>query len=288
MRWHIDHLTGLHNREAFARRLRHARSLAVRGSVVLLDIDHFKVVNDRHGLQMGDEALRGVARRLSESLPHDTVLSRIGGDEFMVFLPDVETHAAEGVMRRCLDRVKEPLERLDGMAPLTMSGGLAAFDGHGIDDVFKACDIAMAAAKQQGCDRVLAFDDRIQPLAQARRELASMVIELQQRNRALEDEVHLDALTELRNRRALDKVLDRVTGAPGSFGPDTAVCLHRHRPLRCLQPCVRRPCWRRGTQGRGQGHQRGHARRRSGLSQGRRRVRGHLAECGGRGRARRR
>jgi len=223
MRWHIDHLTGLHNREAFARRLRHARSLAVRGSVVLLDIDHFKVVNDRHGLQMGDEALRGVARRLSESLPHDTVLSRIGGDEFMVFLPDVETHAAEGVMRRCLDRVKEPLERLDGMAPLTMSGGLAAFDGHGIDDVFKACDIAMAAAKQQGCDRVLAFDDRIQPLAQARRELASMVIELQQRNRALEDEVHLDALTELRNRRALDKVLDRVTGAPGSFGPDTAV-----------------------------------------------------------------
>jgi len=155
MRWHIDHLTGLHNREAFARRLRHARSLAVRGSVVLLDIDHFKVVNDRHGLQMGDEALRGVARRLSESLPHDTVLSRIGGDEFMVFLPDVETHAAEGVMRRCLDRVKEPLERLDGMAPLTMSGGLAAFDGHGIDDVFKACDIAMDAAKQQGCDRIL-------------------------------------------------------------------------------------------------------------------------------------
>ena len=223
MRWHIDHLTGLHNREAFARRLRHASSLRASGTVVLLDIDHFKRVNDRHGHQMGDEALRVVARRLSESLPHDAVLARIGADEFMVFLPGVDTHAAERVMRRCLDRVKEPLERPDGMAPLTMSGGLAAFDGHGIDDVFKACDIAMYAAKSQGRDRVLAFDDRIQSLAQARRELASMVIELQQRNRALEDEVHVDALTELRNRRALDKVLDRVTGAPGSFAPDTAV-----------------------------------------------------------------
>jgi len=223
MRWHIDHLTGLHNREAFARRLRHARSLAVSGTVALLDIDHFKMVNDRHGHEMGDKALRLVARRLSESLPHDAVLARIGGDEFMVFLPGVDSHAAEGVLRRCLDRVKEPLEQPDDMASLTLSGGLVDFDGHGIDDVFKACDIAMCAAKSHGRDRVVAFDDRIRPLAQARRELASMVIELQQRNRALEDEVHIDALTELRNRRALDKVLDRVTGAPGSFGPDTAV-----------------------------------------------------------------
>src|SRR5512138_2892502 len=88
MRWHIDHLTGLHNREAFARRLRHAGSLKVSGTVVLLDIDHFKTLNDRHGHSMGDEALRGVARRLRESLPHDAVLGRIGGDEFMVFLPE--------------------------------------------------------------------------------------------------------------------------------------------------------------------------------------------------------
>jgi diguanylate cyclase (GGDEF)-like protein len=223
MRWHIDQLTGLHNREAFARRLRHARSLKAGGTVALLDVDHFKMVNDRHGQQMGDQALRVVARRLSESLPHDAVLARIGGDEFMVFLPGVDTHAAEGVMRRCLDHVKVPLEPPDDTAPLTMSGGLTAFDDHGIDDVFKACDIALYAAKWQGRDRVLAFDDRVQPVAHARRELASMVIELQQRNRALEDEVHIDALTELRNRRALDKVLDRVTGAPGSFAPDTAV-----------------------------------------------------------------
>jgi len=223
MRWHIDHLTGLHNREAFARRLRHARSHKVGGTVVLLDLDHFKRVNDRHGHQMGDEALRVVARRLSESLPHEAVLSRIGGDEFMVFLPGVDALAAEGVMRHCLDHVKKPLERPGDMAPLTLSGGLTDFGDHGIDDLFKACDIALYAAKWQGRDRVLAFDDRIQPVAHARRELASMVIELQQRNRALEDEVHIDALTELRNRRALDKVLDRVTGAPGSFGPDTAV-----------------------------------------------------------------
>jgi diguanylate cyclase (GGDEF)-like protein len=223
MRWHIDHLTGLHNREAFARRLRHAASLELTGTVVLLDVDHFKSINDRHGQPMGDEALRVVARRLRESLPHDAVLARVGFDEFMVFLPELDAHAAEGVMRCCLDQVKEPLARLNDMAPLTLSGGLVAFDGHGIDDLFKACDIAMFAAKAQGRDRVLAFDDRIQPLAHARRDLASLVIELQQRNRVLEDEVHIDALTELRNRRALDKVLDRVTGAPGSFGPDTAV-----------------------------------------------------------------
>lgn len=223
MRWHIDHLTGLHNRDAFSRRLRHAESLKVTGTVALLDVDHFKTVNDRHGHQMGDEALRLVARRLRESLPHDSVLARVGADEFMVFLPDVDTHAAEGVMRRCLDRVKEPLDLRDDIAPLTMSGGLAAFDGHGTDDLFEACDIAMYAAKSQGRDRVLAFDNRIEPLTQARHELASMVIELQRRNRALEDEVHIDALTQLRNRRALDKVLDRVTGAPGSFGRDTAV-----------------------------------------------------------------
>src|SRR5262245_1228499 len=152
MRWHIDHLTGLHNREAFARRLRHAGSLKVSGTVALLDIDHFKTLNDRHGHQRGDEALRVVARRLSESLPHDAVLARIGGDEFMVFLPEVDTGAAESLMRRCLDHVKEPLERADDMAPPTMSGGLTAFDDHGIDDVFEACDIAMDAAKSQGRD----------------------------------------------------------------------------------------------------------------------------------------
>lgn len=223
MRWHIDQLTGLHNREAFARRLRHSRSLGMSGTVALLDIDHFKSVNERHGHQMGDAALRVVARRLSESLPGDAVLARIGGDEFMVFVPGVDAHAAEGLLRRCLDRVKEPLERPEDMAPLTMSGGLSAFDGHGVDDVWKACDIAMYAAKWQGRDRLLAFDDRVQPLAHARRELASMVIELQHRNRALEDEVHIDALTQLHNRRALDKVLDRVVGTPGSFGPHTAV-----------------------------------------------------------------
>jgi diguanylate cyclase (GGDEF)-like protein len=223
MRWHIDHLTGLHNRDAFARRLGDARSRRVTGSVALLDIDHFKRVNDRLGDHMGDDVLRVIARRLNESLPRSSVLARVGGDEFMAFLPAVDAHAAADLMRHCLDRVKEPLERPDGMAPLTMSGGLAAFDGQGIDELFKACDIAMVAAKCQGHDRVVVFDDRFQPLAQARRELASMVIELQQRNRALEDEVHIDALTELRNRRALDKVLDRVTGAPGSFGFDTAV-----------------------------------------------------------------
>jgi diguanylate cyclase (GGDEF)-like protein len=223
MRWHIDHLTGLHNREAFARRLRDAGSRKVSGTVVLLDIDHFKVINDRYGHQMGDQTLRVVARHLCASLPAGAVLSRIGGDEFMVFLPAADTGAAQGLVRRCLDRVKEALQGPDDVAPLTMSGGLTAFDGHGIDDLFKACDIAMFAAKSQGRDRVLAFDDRLLPMVHERRQLASMVIELQQRNRALEDEVHIDALTELRNRRALDKVLDRVIGEPGSFGPNTAV-----------------------------------------------------------------
>jgi diguanylate cyclase (GGDEF)-like protein len=223
MRWHIDHLTGLHNREAFARRLQHARSLKLRGTVVLLDADHFKQVNDRHGHQMGDEVLRVIARRLSEMLPEDAVLARVGGDEFMAFLPCVDTQTAQVGLRQCLDHVKVPLEQPCDMVPVTMSGGLVAFNGQGIDDLYKACDIAMYAAKWQGRDRVLAYDDRVQPMAHERRELASMVIELQQRNRALEHEVHIDALTELRNRRALDKVLDRVTGAPGSFAPDTAV-----------------------------------------------------------------
>ena len=184
----------------------------VPGVVVMLDLDNFKYFNDRHGHRVGDELLRIVAARLRDTLALASCLARAGGDQFIAFLPGLAL--AEGLRRAqdCVGAMREPVTLADGAEIVTLSAGVATLAGQTVDEVWRACDAALHAAKVRGRDRVVAFDDDTRQIVASRRDLASTVIELQERNRALREEARTDALTGLRNRLALDELLHAASG----------------------------------------------------------------------------
>jgi diguanylate cyclase (GGDEF)-like protein len=213
----VDQLTGLSTRYVLIDRLRVAREDGTPGSVAVIDIDHFKLFNDRFGHQIGDGLIEVVAKRLDAVVPNGACLSRLGGDEFALFVPNVDVMAAKVLLEHFLERLRQPVAIPDGSSHVvTASVGIAAFAGQSIDDTLRASDVALYAAKARGRDRVVVFDDDTREVLTARRELAAAVIDLQERNRALRDEARTDALTGLRNRMALNEVLDVVVGSSDS------------------------------------------------------------------------
>ncbi len=206
-----DDLTGLSNRRVMHDTLVAALQDGVAGVVVLLDLDNFKYFNDRHGHQAGDELLRAVAARLRETLADAVCLARNGGDEFVAFLPGRTLAQALRLAQDCVAAMREPVSLAGGAEIVTVSAGIASLGGPTVDDAWRACDLALHAAKARGCDRVVAFDDDTRRIVAARRDLATTVIELQERNRALREEARTDALTGLRNRLALDELLQGRT-----------------------------------------------------------------------------
>jgi diguanylate cyclase (GGDEF)-like protein len=217
----VDQLTGLPTRFVFHEELRAARTRGVSGTVVLFDLDHFKLINDRLGHTVGDDVLLAVANRLRQALPSGTIGARVGGDEFAMFLPRISNEDAVALTESLLSAVRLPLGS-GGLSTweVTFSAGIATFDGQSIDDMFRSADVAMYAAKARGRACVVVFGADMGRIVTARRELASTVIELQRRNQELQNVARTDALTGLRNRLALDEVL----GAPGEDAlPPSAV-----------------------------------------------------------------
>ena len=207
-----DELTGLPRRPVLLESLAQALAESRPGVVVLLDIDHFKLFNDRHGHTAGDAVLREIARRLGDHLAPAPRLARYGGDEFAAFLPGLSL--AEGLRRTeaCANALRAPFS-LGGAAEIvTFSAGVATLSGNDVDDIWRACDAALHAAKARGRDRIVAFDDDTRRVVAERRALASTVTELQERNRALREEARTDTLTGLRNRLALDELLAQGPG----------------------------------------------------------------------------
>jgi diguanylate cyclase (GGDEF)-like protein len=210
-----DDLTGLVNRRVMHETLVAALQDDVPGAVVCFDIDNFKYYNDRHGHQLGDDLLRLVAARLRETLPGAGCLARVGGDQFMAFLPERDLAAALREAQASLERLREPVVLAASAEIVTLSAGVATLDAQSaraVDAVWRACDAALHAAKARGRDRVVAFDDDTRRIVASRPDLPSTVAELQERNRALREEARTDALTGLRNRLALDELLHAVAG----------------------------------------------------------------------------
>jgi len=210
-----DDLTGLVNRRVMHDTLVAALQDDVPGAVVSFGIDNFRYYNDRHGHRGGDDLLRLVAARLRETLPGAGCLARVGGDQFMAFLPERDLAAARREAQACLDRMREPVVLAASAEIVTLSAGVATLDAQSaraVDAVWRACDAALHAAKARGRDRVVAFDDDTRRVVASRRDLMSTVAELQQRKRALREEARTDALTGLRNRLALDELLHAVAG----------------------------------------------------------------------------
>ena len=209
----VDGLTALPTRHVMAERLREARAAGITGVAAMIDIDHFKQINDRHGHATGDGVLQAVADRFRAEFGSPAWAARVGGDEFFVLLPGADMAEARCRIVRCAELLRAPIVCGEhSVENLTMSVGLATFPAPTNDELLKAVDVAMYAAKARGRDGVVVFDDDTRKIVTARRELASVIVELQERNRALRDDARTDALTGLRNRLALDEVLDVVVG----------------------------------------------------------------------------
>ncbi len=152
-----DPLTNVLTRRVFmdacaqelARCRRHGRSMAL----LLMDIDHFKGVNDTHGHQMGDRVLLDFAQRITGLLRRPDLLARFGGEEFVLLLPETTLDEALAVAERILARVAEPGE---GLPPITVSVGVATNrpDEAEIDTLLARADKALYKAKDEGRNRV--------------------------------------------------------------------------------------------------------------------------------------
>ncbi|BCJ41407.1 hypothetical protein GCM10010168_55940 [Actinoplanes ianthinogenes] len=154
-----DPLTGITNRPAYSARLGAQLAGGEPFVVVLLDLDDFKVVNDRHGHETGDALLRTISTRLRQGLrPQDTV-ARLGGDEFTLLLPGADPDATEDLLRGLLAGVQQPV-LLDGreMAPRISAGVTLSAPGDTAEELLRRADVAMYAAKNAGGGRWTWFD----------------------------------------------------------------------------------------------------------------------------------
>jgi diguanylate cyclase (GGDEF)-like protein len=158
-----DALTGLHNRrylfEVAPGLIELARRQGTALAFVLLDIDHFKALNDVFGHGGGDAVLQGLAQLLGQHLRRSDVLARMGGEEFVIVMPDVDTEAAVASAERLLElfrNLRVPY-RSKELPRCTFSAGVAAFPEHGdsLEQLVRVSDKAMYAAKAGGRARVM-------------------------------------------------------------------------------------------------------------------------------------
>ncbi len=161
---HHDPLTGLPNRAAFFARAPLALDAALRRSLpvacLMLDIDHFKAVNDTHGHRGGDDVLRRFADVLASGVRQRDVFARLGGEEFVVLLPDCDADTAIAVARRISEGfASAPIQLGDGkQIRVTISIGAAqAASPCGIDELLANADAALYRAKLNGRNRIERF-----------------------------------------------------------------------------------------------------------------------------------
>lgn len=159
-----DTLTGVFNARAYYEACERMISAAVRSdspfSVLFVDLDHFKMINDTHGHAAGDLVLKAVAQALASHLRQSDVLGRIGGEEFSVFLMNTDIKAATGVAETLRMTIENLLPSV-GNHPLRVTASIGvAGPSHGKDsilDIQQRADKAMYAAKANGRNRVSIF-----------------------------------------------------------------------------------------------------------------------------------
>jgi diguanylate cyclase (GGDEF)-like protein len=198
---HTDWLTGLYNHRYFHERLREEVERAHRYgrpmSLLLFDLDDFKLLNDIHGHQEGDLVLRRVAFAARDGLRALDAACRVGGEEFAILLPEADKEAAGAAADRLCRRVRN----LPGVRPVTVSCGVATIPGDASNptEILAAADAALYAAKARGKDGVAGFSASV---GEQRGRLAAAEIE---------SLAHLRALGGLASR------LNRLTGV-GDIG----------------------------------------------------------------------
>ena len=141
--------------DAYLRQVNLAHPIA--GALLVIDADNFKSINDRFGHAVGDEALKAIASTIKSALRPDDLLGRVGGEEFAVFLPKVDEPTAVTIAERIRQQVGAiALAAGSASVPISISVGGAGFHGHVLfDDLFKAADARLYAAKRAGRNRVV-------------------------------------------------------------------------------------------------------------------------------------
>ena len=233
---HVEHLayhdalTGLPNRSFMTRilddRIRQSSRYGRQFSVFFLDLDGFKQINDTLGHDAGDDLLREVAKRLEQALRKSDTVARMGGDEFMVILPEIESEEqVAAVARKILRALSEPFLLLGERFRVTSSVGISLYPRDGTDEqaLLKNADIAMYAAKDGGKNGFRFF---LPEMSGASRERSNLEASLRLALANDEFELHYQARRDLRTGRptALEALLrwnhpDLGTISPGKFLP---------------------------------------------------------------------
>ncbi len=174
-----DSLTGFLNRRSIADEgaamYAHAERRGKAMALMLIDLDHFKTVNDMHGHAVGDALLRAAAQRIATALPDNAVIARLGGDEFacgMTFDP-AHPEAVEWVAQALVSHLAQPLDAEGMRCHVSASIGIARsdFECPSMDALLRSADIAMYAAKKAGKNRYAWFDASMERELKARNDL---------------------------------------------------------------------------------------------------------------------
>jgi diguanylate cyclase (GGDEF)-like protein len=225
-----DPVTGLGNRLAFDRRMQEL--LAAPGSplvsLLLLDLDRFKLVNDSLGHQVGDRLLGEVARRLRAVVPEGSVCARMGGDEFVVVPPPGYDRLSARRLAQCLvDTLRAPHQLPESREILVCpaSVGMTSTAGRDVtaDELLSEADLALYRAKDAGRDRYVVYDEALRARAHSRRQAEMLLRSALDEDRLL---LHYQPIIGFENGRivgvealvrALDPASDRV------LPPDTFI-----------------------------------------------------------------
>jgi diguanylate cyclase (GGDEF)-like protein len=217
-----DGLTGLYNRSFFdlslRRELKRARRYGLAFSLVMLDLDDFKLVNDRHGHPAGDEALQRSSRVVQNGVREIDIACRYGGEEFAIILPETSRTGAYIVSERIRSDIKELFEHDPIGTPrisLSVSGGIAIYptDSNSAEGLLRMADRALYRSKHEGKNRITLHADekRRSPRLEARNllvfrerrsndapaELRSETMNLSRNGALLESQIPINVGTEL-------------------------------------------------------------------------------------------
>lgn len=158
-----DHLTGVYNRRYFEQRLTSELAYCQRHSapisLIALDVDHFKRINDEHGHPVGDLVLRAIASALLDATRAEDITARTGGEEFMVIARGTGSEGAAALAQRLLNRVRTlRVPIAGGSNQVTMSAGVASYEIFSeratADGLVEAADNALLVAKREGRNRI--------------------------------------------------------------------------------------------------------------------------------------
>lgn len=180
-----DPLTGLLNRVAFESALkRHNEDTAASGErtdgcLMYFDLDRFKLINDTHGHNAGDQVLQTVAQRLRFTLGQGVLIGRLGGDEFAALLSDVSSKAnVETICRVLIEQVSKPIDlgEVQDWVGLSIGAFMLRRGALDIDEMLHRADLAMYEAKRAGRGRVVFFDASMDEAARSRARIQNEIL----------------------------------------------------------------------------------------------------------------